>query len=310
MVQGAGNEPPLMVVTDPQTKNEYRIRDVIGTSNGATVYQADESYESNKATAVAVKILNIKNKDERYWDLKHDILNSKSLPHHPNVVEIKASFSVDDNLCVVMPFMSFGSLQSLISSRFRNCFSEDCIAIILTETLKGVAHIHRNRHIHKHIDAKNIFLCESSAIRLAFAAAEYDHGQNDTTTALPNLCDWPAPEVQGCCTMSDIWLVGITALQLAFGLRVSTRQGMARMIKMYRKDWDERTQKVGLDPTQRHLPRSFQDMVGMCLGQEQLDRPTASEPLKHDLFKNRGDVHCFFNAINRKRIWEKKIWVR
>ncbi|RVX11259.1 Serine/threonine-protein kinase BLUS1 [Vitis vinifera] len=274
MVQGAGNEPPLMVVTDPQTKNEYRIRDVIGTSNGATVYQADESYESNKATAVAVKILNIKNKDE----------------------------SVDDNLCVVMPFMSFGSLQSLISSRFRNCFSEDCIAIILTETLKGVAHIHRNRHIHKHIDAKNIFLCESSAIRLAFAAAEYDHGQNDTTTALPNLCDWPAPEVQGCCTMSDIWLVGITALQLAFGLRVSTRQGMARMIKMYRKDWDERTQKVGLDPTQRHLPRSFQDMVGMCLGQEQLDRPTASEPLKHDLFKNRGDVHCFFNAINRKRI--------
>ena len=309
------DEPPPMAVTDPQTRKEYRMKDVIGASHGATVYEADESHESDKPTAVAVavKILNINNKNDSYWDLKYDILSSKSLPHHPNVVEIKASFTVNDNcLCVVMPFMTLGSLQTVISSsRFKNGFSEDCVAIILTETLKGLAHIHKNRHTHKNLSAKNIFLCQSGAVKLAYAASGFDYGQNPGT----KLLEWPAPEVgRYCTTMSDIWLVGVTALQLAYGLRVSTRQGMLGMIRKYSKETEKEKEKVGLDSSsseggknedefeERKLSRSFQDVVGLCLAREQLDRPTATELLNHDFFNNRRrDVLYLFNAINPEK---------
>lgn len=271
-----------IVVTDPVTKNEYRMKDVIGaaSSGGATVYRVDESSDHDEpTTAVAVKIFNIKNKKEdSYWDFKYDILNSRSLSHHPNIIEIKASFTINDHnmSCVVIPLFTFGSLQSLISSRFKSCFSEDCIAIILTETLKGVAHIHNNHHTHKYMSAKSIYLCDTTpAIKLAFGASGFDYGpiNPDATTApLSKQFDWPAPEVRRyCTTMSDIWLLGVTALQLAYGLWVtSTRQGMLGMINKYTKEEEESTEKVGLDTTsldheERKLSRSFENVVGMCL---------------------------------------------
>lgn len=68
------DEAPLIlvgtgiVVTNPVTKNEYRMKDVIGaaSSSGTTVYRVDESSDHDEpTTAVAVKILNIKKQKGR-----------------------------------------------------------------------------------------------------------------------------------------------------------------------------------------------------------------------------------------------------
>ncbi|CAN1310183.1 Serine/threonine-protein kinase BLUS1 [Linum perenne] len=124
-----------------------------------------------------------------------------TLLNHPNILESHCSFTVDRCLWVVMPFMSAGSLQSIISTCFPQGLSETCIAVVLKETLNALD-----------IKAGNILMDSDGHVKLAdfgVSASLYEAGTPY----------WMAPEVihshTGYSLKADIWSFGITALELA-----------------------------------------------------------------------------------------------
>ncbi|KAA8520568.1 hypothetical protein F0562_014824 [Nyssa sinensis] len=285
-----------VVVTDERTGYWYKLKDLIGTAAGATVYQSAFSMDwFNDLYDVSVKKI----------DLERN-------PH----------------IYVLMPHMRFGSLRYIMSSGFNNGLPEDCIAVALKETLLGLCHIHVRRQLHRDITAGHIFVDDYPSIKLAFAASVYEHGvsgESSSSERAITISKWAAaPEVFNSnneyTDKADIWLFGITALELAYGrLGVSDRQTLESITNNITKkrrlpnkleDYQE-GKKKGKEKAsffkafcaalgkgeERAFSKSFQKMVASCLAEDPEDRPTLLELLEHEFFKNCKDIYYFLAVV-------------
>lgn len=78
------------------------------------------------------------------------------LTDHPNLLSAYCSFTQDENLWIVMPYMAGGSCFHLMKSSFPKGFEEErFIAFVLRETLRGLEYLHGKGHIHR--DVKVIY---------------------------------------------------------------------------------------------------------------------------------------------------------
>ena len=154
-------EKPKGVLQYPLDSKSYKILDEVGSGASSVVYKA--ICVPMNSMVVAIKVVDPG--QSLWWLLSKPIL---LLSHsQPNILNPLCSFTVDDCLWVVMPFMSAGSLQSIITLSFPNGFSEPCIAIILKEILSALSYLDKKVDVHKYIKTANI-LIDSSGFREAF----------------------------------------------------------------------------------------------------------------------------------------------
>jgi serine/threonine-protein kinase OSR1/STK39 len=244
------------VLQYPLDSYSYEILDAVGSGVSSVVYKA--ICVPMNSMVVAIKVVD---PGQSWWWLS---LSKPSLLSHPNILNPLCSFTVDDRLWVVMPFMSAGSLRSIISSSFPNGFSEPCIAIILKEILSALTYLDKQADVHKYIKTGNILIDSNGSVKLA------DFGLTSSSD-ISGTPYWVAPEVinsefNAYGLMADIWSFGIIALELAHGR----------------------------PPLSHHLPpskhknfsKAFKDMVASCLHQDQSKRPSAGTLLKHSFFEN------------------------
>ncbi|KAI3707457.1 hypothetical protein L6452_25996 [Arctium lappa] len=278
----------------PLDPNSYQILDQIGRGCSAIVYKA---LCTTTSVVVAIKSIDLDRSSTDDFDNVRREAKTMSLLSHPNVLKAHCSFTVGRRLWVVMPFMSAGSLQSIMASSFPNGISETCISIILKEALMGLCYLHDQGHIHRDIKAGNILMDSNGSIKLAdfgVSASVYESSSRylmvNEITGTPY---WMAPEVihsyNGYSYKADIWSFGITALELAHGRPPLSHLPFSESLVMkitkglrfsdYQKD-KEKGQK---NPK---FSKYFKDMVGLCLDQDPLRRPTAEKLLKHYFFKN------------------------
>ncbi|XKL62245.1 hypothetical protein PGB90_002078 [Kerria lacca] len=201
----------------------------------------------------------------------------------PYVVKYYGSYFKNTDLWIVMEYCGAGSVSDIMRLR-KKTLTEDEIATILSDTLKGLEYLHLRRKIHRDIKAGNILLNTEGHAKLAdFGVA----GQLTDTMAKRNTVIgtpfWMAPEVIqeiGYDCVADIWSLGITALEMAEGKPPYGDIHPMRAIFMIP------TKPPPFLKEQNKWSTEFKDFVNRCLVKNPQERPSATKMLEHSFIKN------------------------
>ncbi|XP_041975076.1 serine/threonine-protein kinase 3 isoform X2 [Aricia agestis] len=201
----------------------------------------------------------------------------------PYVVKYYGSYFKNTDLWIVMEYCGAGSVSDIMRLR-KKTLSEDEIATILCDTLKGLEYLHRRRKIHRDIKAGNILLNTEGHAKLAdFGVA----GQLTDTMAKRNTVIgtpfWMAPEVIqeiGYDCVADVWSLGITALEMAEGKPPYGDIHPMRAIFMI----PTKPPPSFREPDQ--WSPEFIDFVSQCLVKNPEERATAEYLLTHEFIGN------------------------
>ncbi|XP_063219954.1 serine/threonine-protein kinase hippo-like isoform X2 [Bacillus rossius redtenbacheri] len=216
----------------------------------------------------------------------------------PWVVKYYGSYFKNTDLWIVMEYCGAGSVSDIMKLRNKT-LSEDEIATILCDTLKGLEYLHLRRKIHRDIKAGNILLNTEGHAKLAdFGVA----GQLTDTMAKRNTVIgtpfWMAPEVIqeiGYDCVADIWSLGITALEMAEGKPPYGDIHPMRAIFMIPTKPPPSFQ----EPDQ--WSPEFIDFVSRCLVKNPEERATASDLLHHEFIGNAKQPNILSQMIAEAR---------
>uniref|UniRef100_A0A0E0KHF3 Protein kinase domain-containing protein n=1 Tax=Oryza punctata TaxID=4537 RepID=A0A0E0KHF3_ORYPU len=301
----------------PLDAASYRLLCKIGSGVSAVVYKA--VCLPLGSAVVAIKAIDLErsraNLDEVWREAK-----AMALLSHRNVLRAHCSFTVGSHLWVVMPFMAAGSMHSILSHGFPDGLPEQCIAVVLRDTLRALCYLHEQGRIHRDIKAGNILVDTDGLVKLAdfgVSASIYEtapatsssslsafsgpiHAPSSSAAALSSSCFsdmagtpyWMAPEVihshVGYGIKADIWSFGITALELAHGRPPLSHLPPSKSMLMRitsRVRLEDATAESSSSARKKKFSKAFKDMVSSCLCQEPAKRPSAEKLLRHPFFK-------------------------
>ncbi|XP_004534697.1 mitogen-activated protein kinase kinase kinase kinase 5 isoform X1 [Ceratitis capitata] len=196
-------------------QDEYELIQKIGSGTYGDVYKA-KRIQSNELAAI--KVIKLEPTDD-IQIIQQEIIMMRDC-RHKNIITYYGSYLRRDKLWICMEYCGGGSLQDIY--QVTGPLSEQQIAYMCRETLKGLEYLHTMGKMHRDIKGANILLTEMGDVKLA------DFGVSAQITATINKRKsfigtpyWMAPEVAaverkgGYNQLCDIWAVGITAIELA-----------------------------------------------------------------------------------------------
>ncbi|MES1913860.1 MAG: hypothetical protein MHM6MM_006008, partial [Cercozoa sp. M6MM] len=240
-------------------------------------------------------------------EVRHEITILKMLKH-PNCVQYYGSCGPDPkgSLWILTELCEGGALRDQLRKR-RLCESE--IAAVMHAALSGLAAMHAQRIVHQDIKSMNILLTKTGQVKLAdfgisrtladmtstrsrrkrktkrrltfFGLGAGKNDSDDEEDEEKLFCGsplWMAPEVisreQAASFSSDIWSLGITALELFEGN--PPRSALGTFLQLQRV----------IVASDAPMPREktsaeFEDFLRQCLQKEPGKRPTAERLLRH-----------------------------
>jgi len=289
-------ESPQKWVTD--NYKDYNLLGVIGVGAFAKVWFAQFNDPRKKVASqnFAVKIIELESTNPLTIEETQKETALMGSLNHENVVACLASFVVGSELWLVMPLLIGGSFAAIMRRHpeFKNGFKdENILATVLKDVLNGLVYFHKDSRIHRDIKAGNILLSEDGVSKLsdfgvsaALIESGYKRTGRRTFTGTP--C-WMAPEVmesQGHNHKADIWSLGITALELAFGKPpYADQRPMKIMIMVTQNDPPSAHAYSTEERKKDSLGRDFHKFVKMMLKKNPTKRPKAKDLLKENYLK-------------------------
>lgn len=187
---------------------------------------------------------------------------------------------------IVLDYYELGSLSDVML-RERRTFSQQEIKSIIKQIVSALVYLHDKKVIHRDIKAANILVGSNGQIKVAdFGVStliSHSHGIRNTRTGSPL---WMSPELLSNSHYSfktDIWSLGITALELAEGVPPYSHQHPYRAIFSI----------------QAHPPQSltqpqkwsaqFNNFISKCLTLDENKRPSARQLDKHEFLSEQID---------------------
>jgi serine/threonine kinase 3 len=265
----------------------FELVDVIGHGAFGTVCSC-----LNKKTLelVAVKFIPIENREDTQ-KLQKEIDIMRKIPPAPEIVKYHGCYIKDDMLLIVMEYCDGGSMMDILRLCKRK-LNEDQIAAACAAVVRGLEHLHKNvKIIHRDIKAANVLLNSKGEAKLAdFGVSAQLATSTQRQKTVIGSPFWMAPEVidqadsetaTGYGPSSDIWSLGITAIEMAEGKPPHYELMPIRAIL-----------KIPIDPppTLKQAGQwspEFNQFLATCLQKDPDQRPTATELLQ-DPFIQRG----------------------
>ncbi|KAL5006119.1 hypothetical protein ScPMuIL_017277 [Solemya velum] len=274
----------------PDPTDHWELIDLIGEGTYGEVYSAVHKKTGEMA---AVKILESIHELIEEIEEEYRILND--MCNHPNMPKfyglyLKRGSKVDTQVWIVMEMCARGSVTELVRSLLDDGkkMDEILIAHVLKETLEVLHHLHKNHVMHRDIKGHNILITDRGNIKLIDfgVSCHLSHtlARKKTSVGTPY---WMAPEIIACDRQleysydirSDIWSLGITAIELADGdPPMSDQHPMRVLFKI------PRNASPTLQSPQNWSPK-FIDFVSRCLVKDFELRPFAKELLNHSFIK-------------------------
>ncbi|ELR14069.1 Serine/threonineprotein kinase 3, putative [Acanthamoeba castellanii str. Neff] len=252
-----------MNTDDPE--EHYTLMGLIGSGSFGRVYKA---MDKGTGEMVAIKIIPICDEDneDELTKIVREIDHLKKCDS-PYVTAYYGSYFRNKRLWIVMEFCSGGSLKKIMN-RLKSPFSEDEIAAVCFQVVKGLHYLHSQRLLHRDVKAADLGVATQMVNTM---------DKHKTATGTPY---WMAPELvceQEYTTRVDIWSLGITCIELAE--MVPPHSGLLAMRALFI------IASPNTPPPKLTSPEKwsadFQDFIARCLIREYDQRATADELLKH-----------------------------
>ena len=271
----------------PLVKEGYELLNLVG--RGATAYVYRGRCRSLD-TEVAVKIINFDAVNMNLEQFQHEISIMRR-SNHNNVLRLHCSFTSGNCLWLVLDYYPFGSIADAIRStksvQPHWYVNETLLVAILYQSLLALQYFHKNDQIHRDVKAANLLISEAGDIVMAdfgvSSEAPLNRGASVTRKTFVGTPCWMAPEVltmKGYKKSADIWSLGITAIEIAYGAPPYASYPPMKVMAMTLKG----------DPPLRELfanqslTPEYKDFVQQCVNKNASERPSAAELLSHAVF--------------------------
>ncbi|KAL4427232.1 hypothetical protein ABPG74_022319 [Tetrahymena malaccensis] len=263
---------------------DYKLISGLGSGYFGIVWKVQVLTGPHKGEYVAVKKIDM----DKQTDSKMDEIRKKMLLlnvlNHPSLLPYKIAFVTGKELWVVFSIMDGGSMELLLKNMYSQGIRDiNLLATIIKETLLGIEYLHQNNQIHRDIKSANILLDSEGKIALSdFGLTTKLKKNKKHNTAVGSVC-WMAPEVLDdnifYDTKADIWSLGITAYELAYGKPPHSEcPTIKAVLNILNEDPPRLNKEDGWED-------SFQEFIEACLQKEPAHRKTATELLQMKFFK-------------------------
>lgn len=230
------------------------------------------SSRSASAGTVAVKVIDLEASGE---DLQVVVQEVQFLASHkcPQIVNYLGTHLSGHQMWIGMEYCGGGSCSDLVK-RHRTV-PEDVVAYICCEVLAGLVYLHQRSVVHRDIKAANLLLTAAGGVKIGdFGVSGEISGTRGGMRTFVGTPFWMAPEVivrhgrgGGYGTKADIWLLGITVMELLQGKPPYTDMDpMKALMEIPARD------PPRLPAPFSHGARVF---VSKCLGKDPCDRLAA-----------------------------------